>query len=116
MVSASCHFEFYDFTGIGHASSKQLQELGVVSVRDLQDTELPLLKKIFGEVAGTHMQQLAHGIDESPVLAYSLPQVSNFFIFMPQTLKKLMGHIAFGAWTPCVRACVGHTFCTYCNF
>ena len=30
-------------------------------------------------------------------------------VFMPPTLKKLMGHIAFGA-------CVGHTFCTYCNF
>ena len=34
-------------------------------------------------------------------------------LFMPPTLKKLMGHIAFGA---CVGACVGHTFCTYCNF
>ena len=36
---------------------------------------------------------------------------------MPPTLKKLMGHIAFGA---CVGAWVGgwvcHTFCTYCNF
>ena len=28
-------------------------------------------------------------------------------IFMPPTLKKLMGHIAFGA---CVGAWVGHTF------
>ena len=34
-------------------------------------------------------------------------------LFMPPTLKKLMGHIAFGA---CMRGCVGHTFCTYCNF
>ena len=34
-------------------------------------------------------------------------------LFMSPTLKKLMGHIAFGA---CVDACVGHTFCTYCNF
>ena len=32
---------------------------------------------------------------------------------MPSTLKKLMGHIAFGA---CVRGCVRHTFCTYCIF
>ena len=38
-------------------------------------------------------------------------------IFMPPTLKKLMGHIAFGACVgACVRAWVGHTFCTYCNF
>ena len=71
----------YNFTGIGHASSKQLQELGVVSIKDLQDAELPLLKKVFGEVAATHMQQLAFGIDESPVLAYSLPQVSNYCFF-----------------------------------
>ena len=34
-------------------------------------------------------------------------------LIIPPTLKKLMGHIAFGA---CVRAWVGHTFCTYCNF
>ena len=34
-------------------------------------------------------------------------------VVMPPTLKKLMGHIAFGA---CVSGCVGHTFCTYCNF
>ena len=36
---------------------------------------------------------------------------------MPPTLKKLIGHIAFGACVGgCVRGCVGHTFCTYCNF
>ena len=39
-------------------------------------------------------------------------------IFMPPTLKKLMGHIAFGA---CVDGCLrgwvcGSHFCTYCNF
>ena len=38
-------------------------------------------------------------------------------LIMPPTLKKLMGHIAFGACVgACVRAWVGHTFCTYCNF
>ena len=38
-------------------------------------------------------------------------------VIMPPTLKKLMGHIAFGACVGgCVRGCVGHTFCTYCNF
>ena len=31
-------------------------------------------------------------------------------IFMPPTLKKLMGHIAFGAW---VRACVGGSHFLY---
>ena len=34
-------------------------------------------------------------------------------IIMPPTLKKLMGHIAFGA---SVSGCVRHTFCTYCDF
>ena len=38
-------------------------------------------------------------------------------LIMPPTLKKLMGHIAFGACVgACVGGCVGHTFCTYCNF
>ena len=34
-------------------------------------------------------------------------------VIMPPTLKKLMGHIAFGA---SVSAWVRHTFSTYCNF
>ena len=39
------------------------------------------------------------------------------FFFMPPTLKKLMGHIAFGASVSAwVGGCVGHTFCTHCNF
>ena len=38
-------------------------------------------------------------------------------LIIPPTLKKLMGHIAFGACVGgCVRGWVGHTFCTYCNF
>ena len=37
----------------------------------------------------------------------------HFWIILSPTLKKLMGHIAFGA---CVRGCVRHTFCTYCIF
>ena len=44
----------------------------------------------------------------------------SMLVIMPPTLKKLMGHIAFGALRgrvlACVRGCVGHTFCTYCNF
>ena len=39
---------------------------------------------------------------------------SDYAMFMPPTLKKLMGHIALER--ACVRGCVGHTFCTYCNF
>ena len=35
------------------------------------------------------------------------------YLIMPPTLKKLMGHIAFGA---SVSAWVRHTFCTYRNF
>ena len=74
-VAAQYMMDMYNSTGIGHSSSKQLQELGVVSVRDLQDAELSQLKRVFGEVTATHMQQLAYGIDESQVMAYSLPQV-----------------------------------------
>ena len=33
-----------------------------------------------------------------------------FILFMPPTLKKLMGHIAFGA---CVGACVGGSHFLY---
>ena len=47
----------------------------------------------------------------------SLIFMSSLNFIMPPTLKKLMGHIAFGASVSAwVRECVGHTFCTYCNF
>ena len=36
--------------------------------------------------------------------AILMSEYRGYSIFMPPTLKKLMGHIAFGV---CVRACVG---------
>ena len=65
----------YCFVGIGHSSSKQLNEMGVVSVKELQDTELSEIKKIFGDAMATTIKQLSLGIDESPVVAFALPQV-----------------------------------------
>ena len=63
------------FTGIGHTTSKQLKEMGIESITDLQDTEQAVLKKVFGDAVAMTMKQLVDGIDEAPVVPYSLPQV-----------------------------------------
>ena len=63
------------FEGIGHSSGKQLKEMGVVSIKDLQDAALTELKKVFGDAMATTMKQLSSGNDESPVVAFSQPQV-----------------------------------------
>lgn len=60
--------------GIGHSTGKQLKEMGIESVKDLQDAESVQLKNAFGEAAATTMKQLAIGIDETPVMPFSQPQ------------------------------------------
>ena len=49
--------------------------MGVVSIKDLQDAALTELKKVFGDAMATTMKQLSYGNDESPVVAFSQPQV-----------------------------------------
>ena len=49
--------------------------MGVVSIKDLQDAALTELKRVFGDAMAATMKQLSSGIDESPVVAFSQPQV-----------------------------------------
>ena len=52
-----------------------------------------------------------------PTIVAVLTFVNTLNFIMPPSLKKLIGHIAFGACVRgCVRACMRHTFCAYCNF
>ena len=55
---------------------------------------------------GTTCIQTGHPTAQTTMIGFCL-------FIMPPTLKKLMGHIAFGA---CVGGWVRHIFCTYCNF
>lgn len=68
------------FIGIGHKTREKLKALGLVSVRDLQLCPLPDLVKEFGEVTAKRIQNLACGIDESPVMPAGPPQVFSIII------------------------------------
>ncbi len=68
------------FTGIGYKTREKLKALGLVSVRDLQLYPLPDLVKEFGEVTAKRIQNLACGIDDSPVTPAGPPQVLSIFI------------------------------------
>lgn len=71
------------FTGIGYKTREKLKALGLVSVRDLQLFPLPDLVKEFGEVTAKRIQNLACGIDESPVTSAGPPQVFSIIIVDP---------------------------------
>ncbi|XP_056119875.1 DNA polymerase iota [Rhinichthys klamathensis goyatoka] len=60
--------------GIGYKTREKLKALGLVSVRDLQLFPLPDLVKEFGEGTAKRIQNLACGIDESPVTSAGPPQ------------------------------------------
>ena len=64
------------YTGVGSATSKRLQSIGVVSVSDLQRCPPSQLEEEFGVAMATTIHQLSMGIDDSPVVTYSRPQVS----------------------------------------
>lgn len=53
-----------------------MKELGVVTVEDLQNVELSVLEEEFGQMSADTMKKLCVGIDDSPVIAFGLPQVN----------------------------------------
>ncbi|XP_028852046.1 DNA polymerase iota isoform X2 [Denticeps clupeoides] len=60
--------------GIGYRTGEKLKALGLLAVRDLQVFHLAALAKEFGEANAQRIQNLAHGIDESPVTPSGPPQ------------------------------------------
>jgi DNA polymerase IV len=54
--------------GVGKVTEKHLAELGVRTVGDLRSLDLKVLEDRFGRY-GHRLYQLAHGIDESPVVS-----------------------------------------------
>ncbi|XP_053405434.1 DNA polymerase iota-like isoform X2 [Mercenaria mercenaria] len=60
--------------GIGHTTARRLKELGVVTVTDLQNAETSVLDEEFGHTSVETMKKLCIGVDDSPVIAFGLPQ------------------------------------------
>lgn len=63
------------FTGIGYRTSEKLKAMGLISVSDLQLYPRHELVKEFGEVIAKRIQNLACGMDDSPVTPAGPPQV-----------------------------------------
>ncbi|KAF3851354.1 hypothetical protein F7725_013126 [Dissostichus mawsoni] len=60
--------------GVGYQTSKRLQALGLVSVKDLQLFPLNDLAREFGAPSAQRLKNLALGVDESPVTPTGAPQ------------------------------------------
>ncbi|XP_076125675.1 DNA polymerase iota isoform X1 [Alosa pseudoharengus] len=60
--------------GIGHRTGQRLKALGLLTVRDLQCFPPAELAKEFGAASAQRLQNLAQGIDESPVTPAGPPQ------------------------------------------
>ncbi len=53
--------------GIGGVTAGKLQEIGIVTVKDLAERDVIELISIFGKSRGTWLKQAASGIDDSPL-------------------------------------------------
>ncbi|AKB20636.1 DNA polymerase IV [Methanosarcina sp. WWM596] len=53
--------------GIGDVTAKKLQEMGIVTVKDLAEHDVIKLISTFGKARGTWLKQAATGLDESPL-------------------------------------------------
>lgn len=53
--------------GIGDVTAKKLQEMGIVTVKDLAEHDVIELISTFGKSRGTWLKQAASGIDDSPL-------------------------------------------------
>lgn len=53
--------------GIGNVTARKLQEMGIVTVKDLAEHDIINLISAFGKARGIWLKQAAAGIDDSPV-------------------------------------------------
>lgn len=53
--------------GIGNVTAGKLQEMGIVTIKDLAEHDVIDLISIFGKIRGIWLKQAAAGIDDSPV-------------------------------------------------
>ena len=56
------------------------------------------------------LKTLGSNLSRGEAFFFTAGDLLQIFYSPPPTLKKLIGHIAFGA---CVRGCMNHTFCNF---
>lgn len=60
--------------GIGPKATARLAILGIITIADLARTETTFLQQHFGHAYGHWLHQVAHGIDDSPIVMHSEPK------------------------------------------
>ncbi|MFH0779605.1 MAG: DNA polymerase IV [Parcubacteria group bacterium] len=59
-----------DFCGLGRGYEKRLNDLGVDTVKKLQEFPLDSLIEAFGPAAGNRLREMSFGKDDTPVVSY----------------------------------------------
>jgi DNA polymerase IV len=60
--------------GVGEKTAAVLDRLAIRTVGDLGRTPVPILDRLLGEAAASHLSALAHGVDDRPVVPYEAPK------------------------------------------
>jgi len=60
--------------GVGEKTADLLARLAIRTVGDLGRTPKPILERLVGEAAASHLSELAHGIDDRLVVPYEAPK------------------------------------------
>ena len=60
--------------GVGEKTGDLLQRLAIRTIGDLARTPEPVLERLLGEAAATHLTNLAHGVDDRDVIPYEAPK------------------------------------------
>lgn len=63
-----------DLWGVGKSTQAKLERIGVGTVGDLADTDVSVLMRCVGSSLGRHLSELAHGIDDRPVVSKRDPK------------------------------------------
>lgn len=64
--------ELTDICGIGYRVKARLNKLGIYTLMDLKTTSLQTLLEEFGDVEGHFLKNVGNGIDETPVVPYTI--------------------------------------------
>ncbi|MGE5227446.1 MAG: DNA polymerase IV [Planctomycetaceae bacterium] len=60
--------------GVGEKTGDLLRRLAIRTIGDLARTPEPVLERLLGEAAATHLTNLAHGVDDRSVIPYEVPK------------------------------------------
>jgi DNA polymerase-4 len=60
--------------GVGEKTAEVLGRLAIRTVGDLGTTPVPILERLLGGAAASHLSHLAHGIDDRSVVPYEAPK------------------------------------------